>query len=164
MECYPEPSMNKNTPPTQYIIISLHPDHTKCFTILVRTILSSHKQNHSALHVSFQTLSQNANMTDRWPVTHASGTLLADLACPAIAHHTGHVQPTSYTRRRKWECVTGTAKEASPRTQQHRRPFVLRLRLKRVTQESDDVLEVNLFGGWDLKRNTLLLLLSHLSG
>lgn len=85
-------------------------------------------------------------MADRSPVTHASGTLLADLACPAITHHTGHVQPTSYTRRRKWECVTGTAKEASPRPQPHRQPFVLRLRLKRVTQESDGVLEANLFG------------------
>lgn len=30
MECYPQPNMNKpSPPPQQYIIISLHPDHTK---------------------------------------------------------------------------------------------------------------------------------------
>lgn len=118
----------------------------KSFTILLRMILSSCKQNRPTLHAAFQTLSQNANMADGSPVTRMSGTLLADLACSAITHHGGHVQPTSYTRRRKLACVTGTAKEASPRTQPHRQLFVLWLWLKRVTQESGGVLEANLFG------------------
>lgn len=147
MECYPQPNMNRKTPHNILLFpfIQIRPKK-KCFTILLRTILSSCKQNRPTLHTAFQTLSQNANMADRSPVTCASGTLLADLACSGITHHGGHVQSTSYTRRRKSACVTGTAKEASPRMQPHRQPFVLWLRLKRVTQESNGVLEANLFG------------------